>query len=120
MSVVSWGEGTCRLIEFIKQWTGETDGGHPSQCSVKSVEFPAAFFLSMDHFLGCIFPDSSQFAVWSCPVISPLTLLMLYTSASSQAPPRDPDLILKSTSCSGLRLLLRIPFDTVTVGAMVY
>lgn len=56
MSVVSWGEGTCRLIEFIKQWTGETDGGDPSRCSVKSVEFPAAFFLSTDHFLGCIFP----------------------------------------------------------------
>lgn len=56
MSVVSWGEGTCRLIKFIKQWTGETDGGHPSQCSMKSVEFPASFFLSMDHFLGCIFP----------------------------------------------------------------
>lgn len=66
------------------------------------------------------FPDSSQFAVESCPAISPLTLLMLYTSASSQARPRDPDLILKSTSCPGWRLLLRTPFDTVIVGAMVF
>lgn len=56
MSVVSRGKGTCRLIEFIKQWTGETDGGHPSRCSVKSVGLPVAVFLSMDHFLCCIFP----------------------------------------------------------------
>lgn len=45
---------------------------------------------------------------------------MLYTSASSQAQPRDPDLILKSTSCSRLRFLLRTPFDAVIVGAKVF
>lgn len=64
------------------------------------------------------FLDLSQFTVESCPVVSPLTLLMLYSSASSHAQPRDPDVIWKSTSCSGSRFLLRTPFDAVLVEAM--
>lgn len=44
--------GGCRLIEFISQWTGETEGGYPSQHTRKLV---GVFFLSLDHFLGCIF-----------------------------------------------------------------
>lgn len=114
------GEGDLQVNLGVYKTVDRRDWWRTSISVLREVSGIPSCFLSVNgSFSRLYFPYSSQFAVESCPVISSLTLLMLYTSASSQAQPHDPDLILKST-CSGLRLVLRTLFDTVIMEAMVF
>lgn len=61
LSVLSRGGGEwhCRLIEFIKQWTGETDGGHSSHLR----EVSGSLLSLSGSFSWLYFLDSSQLTV---------------------------------------------------------